>query len=121
MKDDLVYIEHIIQALERISSYTDEMTEDAFLSDTKTQDACIRQFEIVGEATKRLSLSFRDRFTQIPWRRLAGMRDKLIHDYIQVDLAVVWSTVSNDVTPLFIELEAIYEILLNEEQSNTTN
>ena len=91
------------------------MAEANFLKDTRTQDACIRQFEIVGEATKRLSQTNRNRFTQIPWRSLAGMRDKLIHDYIQVDLAVVWATISNDVTPLLIELEAIYEVLTNEE------
>ena len=121
MRDDLVYVEHILQALQRISSYTEDMEEVAFMKDTRTQDACIRQFEIVGEATKRLSTTFRNRFTQVPWRSLAGTRDKLIHDYIQVDLAIVWSTISNNVTPLLIELETIYEILLGEERSNSTN
>lgn len=121
MKDDLVYIEHILQALQRIGSYTDDMEEIIFLSDTRTQDACIRQFEIVGEAKKQLSLVFRNRFSQIPWRSLAAMRDKLIHDYIQVNLAIVWSTISNNVTPLLIELEEIHELLRTEADSNTTN
>ena len=115
MKDDLVYIEHILQALQRIGSYTNDMEETAFLKDTRTQDACIRQFEIVGEATKRLSSTFRSQFSQIPWRSLAAMRDKLIHDYIQVNLVIVWSTISNDVMPLLIELEKIHERLRSEQ------
>ena len=115
MKDDLVYIEHILQALQRISTYTNDMEQADFLIDNRTQDACIRQFEIVGEATKRISQPIRHRFTHIPWRSLAGMRDKLIHDYIQVDLIVVWTTITNDVTPLLIELETIYALLISEE------
>lgn len=120
MKDDKVYLEHIIDSLKKIIDYAEELSIDGFLNDTKTQDACIRQLEVIGEATKRLSMLLRQRFTHIPWKDMAGMRDKLIHDYIQVDLMIVWTTVSEEATPLLIDIEHVYNTLLSE-SNNTTN
>lgn len=119
MKDDKVYLEHITDSLRKILDYAEALSLDAFLNDTKTQDACIRQLEVIGEATKRLSMPLRQRFTHIPWKDMAGMRDKLIHDYIQVDLMIVWTTISEEATPLLVDIEQVYNTLLNE--SNTTN
>lgn len=120
MKDDRVYLEHIMDGLRRVLDYTVELSFDSFLNDTRTQDACIRQLEVVGEATKRLSMPLRQRFVHIPWKDMAGMRDKLIHDYIQVDLQIVWATVSEDATPLLIDIEQVYNVLLSE-RDKTTN
>ena len=120
MKDDKVYLEHIMYSFRKILDYGEEMTLDMFLKDTKTQDACIRQLEVIGEATKRLSIPLRQRFLDVPWKDMAGMRDTLIHDYIQVDLMIVWATVSEEATPLLIAIEQIYNILLSE-SSTTTN
>ena len=117
MKDDRVYLLHIIGGLQKILDYTDGIEIGLFLTDQKTQDACIRQFEVIGEATKRLSDTFRGQFVQVKWKRLAQMRDKLIHDYIDVDLEIVWQTITNDVTPTLIEVESIYKIL----SESTTN
>ena len=68
------------------------------------QDACIRQIEIIGEATKKLSTEFRERYLHLPWKDIAGMRDKLIHNYFDVDIGVVWKTVEQDVAFLLNEL-----------------
>jgi uncharacterized protein with HEPN domain len=69
----------ITEAIERILRYTSDMTYDEFLADTKTQDAVTRNLEILGEAVKNLLESFKERYPSVPWRSIAGMRDKLIH------------------------------------------
>lgn len=119
MKDDKVYLEHIMDSFGKILDYAEKLSLDEFLNDTKTQDACIRQLEVIGEATKRLSMQLRQRFTHVPWKDMAGMRDKLIHDYIQVDLMIVWATVSDEATPLLIDIEQVYNTLLNESSEST--
>ena len=107
VRDDQVYLAHIKDALQQISMYTDGMGADVFFGNRMVQDAVIRQFEIVGEATKNLSESFTKRFPLIPWKDLAGFRDKLIHQYFGVDLATVWQSVVEDVPALLDELKKI--------------
>jgi uncharacterized protein with HEPN domain len=85
MKDDLFYIENILQSIDRIQSYISGKDQETFISDFITQDAVVRQLEIIGEATKRVSKDFRNNNQDIPWADMAGMRDILIHDYIDVD------------------------------------
>jgi uncharacterized protein with HEPN domain len=70
------------------------------LEDLKTQDAVVRQLEIIGEATKKISLELKKKNPSIPWMDMAGMRDRLIHDYIDVDFEIVWQTVSEDIIKL---------------------
>lgn len=96
MKSDSVYIAHIIEALDKITRYIDGQTRDSFLQNSEKQDAVIRQLEIIGEATKRISTETREKNPEIPWSEMAGMRDKLIHDYIGVDLWIVWETAKSD-------------------------
>lgn len=91
--DDLVYVRHILGAIGRIQSYTAGMTLPEFLSHPMAQDAIIRQFEIIGEAAKKVSRPFRESHGEIPWGKMAGMRDVLIHGYEDVDLDIVWTTV----------------------------
>ena len=97
MKDDSVYIDHILNSISRIQSYIINLEESTFLADLKTQDAVVRQFEIIGEATKRISSKFRESNPSIPWSDMAGMRDVLIHDYIEVDFEIVWKTATEDI------------------------
>ena len=89
MKGDRVYLKHILDAIDKIESYV-SVGRETFLSTSHWQDAVIRQLEIVGEATKRLSHGLRSWYNEVPWRRVAGLRDVLIHDYMGVDLDAVW-------------------------------
>ena len=89
-----MYLLHVRDAIDAIVTYT-AAGPDQFASDRKTQDAVLRNLEIIGEAVKRLSTDVKDGHPDIPWRQIAGMRDKLIHDYFGVDLDLVWKVVEN--------------------------
>ena len=106
MKDPLLYIIHIHESLEKILAYTRD-GRDAFMSDTKTQDAVVRNFEVIGEATKRLPGEFTTLHPQVPWRRMAGFRDILIHAYERVDMGEIWNIIEQHVPQLLSELESI--------------
>jgi uncharacterized protein with HEPN domain len=99
-KDDLVYIRHMADSLKKILAYTAGMDKKSFLSNSLVQDGVIRQFEIIGEAVKHLSDEFREKHPAVPWKRMAGLRDKLIHDYVGVDLEAVWAAVEQNVADL---------------------
>ena len=92
MKDDRVYLLHIRDCLERIAHYTLD-GRDAFFADTKTQDAVIRNFEVIGEAVKNLSQTYKNAHPDVPWKRIAGLRDLLIHRYFGVKLDTVWKVI----------------------------
>ena len=100
MKGDSIYIDHIKNSIDRILGYIENLDRSTFLTDHKTQDAVVRQFEIIGEATKRVSPEFRDNNPLIPWEDMAGMRDVLIHDYIEVDFEIVWKTATEHLPQL---------------------
>lgn len=99
MKDAQVYLFHIRDAIERVLNYT-ASGKDAFFSDSKTQDAVLRNLEIIGEATKNIPEEFKQGHPKIPWRNIAGMRDKLIHDYFGVNLKIVWEVVEKEIPSL---------------------
>jgi uncharacterized protein with HEPN domain len=107
IRDDGVYLAHIMDAVQQILAYTEGMDYAEFRTMRMAQDAVIRQFEIIGEAAKNLSADFRSRHDSIPWKDLAGFRDKLIHQYFGVDLATVWLSVEDDVPVLMEELRRI--------------
>ena len=109
MKSDVVYLRHIHDALTRIRAYT-KGGKSTFLSTAMIQDATIRNLEIVGEAAKSISAEFREAHPDIPLTRMAGIRDVLIHDYMGVDLEIVWDVVANRIG----ELEAVIARLLEE-------
>lgn len=114
MTSDHVYIHHILDAIVKIESYT-AVGRDAFLTTSHWSDATIRQLEIIGEATKRLSAALRSHNSHVPWRRIAGLRDVLIHDYMGVDLPAVWTITQREVPALKADLERILANLSRDE------
>ncbi len=111
----------IAEAVERILSYTSEMTYSEFISDIRTQDAVIRNLEILGEAVKNLPPSFTEQYPEVPWRFIAGMRDKLIHHYFGVSLEIVWETAQSDIPVLREWLKAVrFPDELDEERPSTS-
>ncbi|MDD4497909.1 MAG: DUF86 domain-containing protein [Methanosarcinaceae archaeon] len=110
-KNDSVYLGHILDSIERIEEYTEGMEKADFLSSNLVQDGTIRQIEIIGEATKNLSMGLREKYIHIPWKDIAGMRDRLIHHYFGVDLKAVWNSVKVDIPALKDEITSIIDTL----------
>lgn len=111
MKDEKVYLHHILDAIKRIYKYTQSLTFDNFSKNDLVRDAVIRNIEIIGEASKNLPTSFKKTHENIPWKSIAGMRDKAIHVYATVDYRLVWETIQKDLPELESELLQILKSL----------
>jgi uncharacterized protein with HEPN domain len=110
-RDETVYLQHILDAILKVETYLQGVDERAFLLNSLVQDGVIRQIEIMGEATKHLSLELRSRFPRVPWSDMAGMRDKLIHAYFGIDPAKIWLTAVDDLPVLRVEVTTILAVL----------
>ena len=108
-RSDRELLSDIREAIQRISDYSAALDYSRFVDDTKTQDAVIRNLEILGEATKRLSAEFRTAHAGVPWKSMAAARDRLIHHYFGVNLDIVWQIVT-------IELPKVIEQLPDPDQ-----
>lgn len=97
---DRIYCKHILELIAEIETFIQGMTFEQFEGDLKTMRAVTRDLEIIGEASKRLSQEFQDEHGQIPWRRIGGMRDFLIHDYMKVEMKEVWKAATEDILEL---------------------
>lgn len=105
--DFLTYVQDIIKAIDDAQKFVIDLSYADFIEDTKTVYAVIRALEVIGEATKNVPVTVKSRYPQIPWKDMAGMRDKVIHAYSTVDLKRVWSTVKQDIPtlkPLFMKI-----------------
>lgn len=107
--NDIDLIRDIAESVARISLYTLNMEYEEFRKDKKTQDAVIRNIEIMGEATKKLSEDMRKDYPNIPWKNIAGTRDKLIHNYFGVNIDIIWSIVQIEIPSLLPKIERIYQ------------
>lgn len=99
MKEDKVFLQNILECIVKIETYTNSGKEE-FMSSDLIQDAVIRNLEIIGEATKRVSQGIKEQHQEIPWRQMAGLRDVLIHDYMGISLKIVWNVVQNELPQL---------------------
>jgi uncharacterized protein with HEPN domain len=107
MSRDLSYLLDILLHAKDARDFTAGIDKDTFFSDHKTQAAVIRCLEVMGEAVKRLSVDVQNKYLDIPWSKLAKMRDVLIHAYDRVNLDIVWDTVHNDIPALILAIESI--------------
>ena len=110
MKRDIVYLKHMQEAITKIESYV-SVGRNVFMATSHWQDAVIRQLEILGEAAKRVSQDLRAQHDDVPWRRIAGLRDVLIHDYMGVDLQAVWEVTQRELPGLRQKVDVILEEL----------
>ena len=104
-KKDIVYIKHIRDAIDLILDYTKELNKTSFSSKEVVQDAVIRRIQVIGEAVKNVSTIFREKYTEIPWKKISGMRDKIIHGYFNVDIDIVWKVIVKDIPILKKNIE----------------
>ena len=101
------YLDDIINSVKYIKEFTDNISFESFRNDIKTQYAVIRCFEVMGEASKRIPDDYKEKYPLIPWRVMAGMRDRLIHGYDVVDVTILWRTIRTDLPSLEKSLKGL--------------
>ncbi len=104
-------LRHILEAIEKIEKYLQGCDKQSFQTDEITQDAVVRQMEIIGEAATNLTRDLRSNNPQVSWRLATAMRNRLIHGYFDIDAEIVWNTTRNDLPILKMEIEKILENL----------
>ena len=106
-RNDIFFLEDINNSITKILKYTENMMFQEFQDDEKTIDAVERNFEIIGEAVKKLSVTIKNKYSDVPFKQIAGMRDKLIHDYFGVDYEIVYKTIKDKLPELKVKIEKI--------------
>ncbi len=106
-RDYRVLLQDVLEAAANVADFVGAMTRDEFAADKKTLHAVVRNLEVIGEAVKRVPPEVRDAHAHIPWQRIAGLRDILIHQYFAIDVDIVWDIVQNKVPELRRQIEAL--------------
>ncbi|MCX2681280.1 DUF86 domain-containing protein [Galbibacter sp. EGI 63066] len=106
-RNELVFLEDIIECIDKIIEYVEGVSENDFEKNIEKQDAVIRRIEIIGEAVKSISTKTRDMYPDIPWREMAGMRDIVIHEYFGISIGMVWRVAVSDIPKLKSQIEKV--------------
>lgn len=114
MKDNRLYIEHMLEAIKLVEQYSAGLNFEKFSEDVEKQDAIVRRLQIIGEASNRVPQDIKDQLVEVPWKKMLGMRNIIVHDYMYVDLEKVWSVVEKDLPHL---KQMLQEALRNIEET----
>lgn len=117
-KDSKVFLTHIFESIIAIEKYTESFTESQFLKNMQLQDAVMRRLEIIGEAVKNLPTDLKNKYPKVPWKKIAGTRDILIHEYFGTDIGLIWKVIKKELSQLKKETEKMikdHEIIMNKE------
>lgn len=106
-RDSKLLLADILEAVEKIKKYTAGLSFEMFIEDSKTLDAVIRNFEIIGEAANRLPEEYKDKYPTIDWFRIIGFRNRIVHDYMGIDYKIVWTIVQKYIDQLSADIEKI--------------
>ncbi len=108
-KDDTVYLRHILDSIKQIEEYLRGVSKEKFMKSRLLQDGVVRQLEIIGEASRNLSEELCQRHSEVPWKQIIGMRNRIIHEYFDVDLEIVWEVAEKDLPDLKTQIQAILQ------------
>lgn len=108
-KDPTIFLTHILESINLLEKYLQNVTEEQFLASEEKQDLAVRRIEVIGEAAKNIPETFRNQYPDIPWKQISGMRDILIHKYFGINMDRVWETATQFIPPLKKQIKSILE------------
>ncbi|NTW33282.1 MAG: DUF86 domain-containing protein [Bacteroidetes bacterium] len=108
-RDNFILLEDIAEAIAKVLKYTKNMNYDAFLADVKTQDAVYRNFEVIGEAANQITEDFKNTYPEIEWKKLSGLRNRIIHEYFGVDNEIIWNIIQSKIEDFKISIDDILQ------------
>ncbi len=103
------YLQDILVSIDETAEFTREISYNEFIEDRKTINAVVRSLEVLGEAAKRIPDDLREKAPGVPWKYMAGMRDKLIHEYFSVDLSIVWNVIKTELPPIRPAIQSLFQ------------
>ncbi|MFA4960304.1 MAG: DUF86 domain-containing protein [Candidatus Pacearchaeota archaeon] len=112
-KSDMIYVEHILDSIEAIEDFSKNITKEILSTDRLKKSAIVRELEIIGEAVKNISDGKKKEYSSIPWKEIAGTRDKIIHHYFGIDLNIIWNIIKNELPKLRKDIMKIKNDLLD--------
>jgi uncharacterized protein with HEPN domain len=113
-RDRRVILADILESINKIENYVEGITYEQFIRDDKTKDAVVRNLEIIGEAVNQIPKNIREKFSDVPWSQIIGLRNRMIHGYFVVDYRIVWEIVKEDIPSLKRKIELISQVLSEE-------